>query len=244
MKTVSEVEKITGVSVRTLRYYDRIGLLKPAAVSDAGYRLYSDDDLEKLQIILMYRELQFPLKEIKRILNSSSCDRMQILAQQMKLLEIKKQHLENLITFARGIQLLGVRNLDFSAFDARKLDDYAARAKENWGKTEAWQEFEEKQKNKTKEDDLREGADMMAIFAEFGLIRDQDPAGEAAQALAEKLRAFITKNFYNCTVQIFSGLGQMYSGGGEFTQNIDRAGSEGTAEFASEAIRIYCEGKA
>lgn len=244
MKTVSEVEKITGVSARTLRYYDRIGLLKPGAVSAAGYRLYSDDDLEKLQIILMYRELQFPLKEIRRILAVSDCDRTRILAQQVQLLEMKRAHLENLITFARGIQLLGVKNLDFSAFDTRKLDEYCDRARESWGKTEAWQEFVEKQKHKTREDELRDGADMMQIFAEFGAIRDQDPASEEAQALAEELRSFITKHFYNCTVQILSGLGKMYAGGGEFTQNIDGAGGEGTANFAAEAIRIYCEGKA
>ena len=241
MKTVNEVHKTTGVSVRTLRYYDRIGLLKPSAISAAGYRLYDDAALEKLQLILLYRELQFPLKEIKRILSSADCDRTRILAQQVELLKKKKAHLENLITFARGIQMLGVKNLDFSVFDTRKLDEYAARAQENWGKTEAWQEFEEKQKHKTREDNLRDGADMMQIFAEFGAIAGKDPSGEEAQALVEELRTFITKHFYNCTVQILSGLGKMYAGGGEFTENIDRAGGEGTAAFAGKAIEIYCE---
>ncbi|MBP3409540.1 MAG: MerR family transcriptional regulator, partial [Clostridia bacterium] len=114
MKTVNEVSRLTGVSVRTLRYYDQIGLLKPSGLTDAGYRLYDDDALERLQLILMYRELQFPLKEIHRILESPDCDRTRILAQQVELLTLKKEHLENLITFARGIQMLGVRNLDFS----------------------------------------------------------------------------------------------------------------------------------
>lgn len=241
MKTVNEVHRITGVSIRMLRYYDRIGLLRPSALSAAGYRLYDDAALEKLQLILLYRELQFPLKEIKQILCSADCDRTRILAQQVELLEMKKAHLENLIAFARGIQMLGVRNLDFSAFDTRKIDEYAARAKESWGKTEAWKEFEEKQKHKTREDDLRDGADMMQIFARFGAVAGQDPAGEDAQALVEKLRAFITKNFYNCTVQILRGLGKMYAGGGEFTENIDRAGGKGTAAFAGAAIEIYCK---
>lgn len=241
MKTVSEVSKCTGVSVRTLRHYDQIGLLKPSAVTEAGYRLYDDDALERLQLILLYRELQFPLKEIGRILNSPSCDRTRILAQQVKLLELKQAHLENLITFARGIQLLGVKNLDFSAFDTRKLDEYCARAKENWGKTEAWKEFEQKQQGKSREDELKEGADIMEIFAEFGAILDQGPASGAAQALAEKLRAFITEHYYNCTLQIFSGLGKMYGSDGEFSENIDRAGGSGTASFAAEAVRIYCE---
>lgn len=241
MKTVHEVHELTGVSVRTLRYYDQIGLLKPSAVTDAGYRLYDDDALEQLQLILLYRELQFPLKEIRRILASPDCDRTRILAQQVELLTMKKEHLENLITFARGIQLLGVRNLDFSAFDTRQIDEYCARAKENWGKTDVWKEFEQKQKGKTKEDDLRAGAHMMEIFARFGAIMDQDPASEPAQALVAELRAFITEHFYTCTVQLLAGLGKMYSGGGEFTENIDRVGGKGTADFASEAIRIYCE---
>lgn len=240
MKTVNEVHKLTGVSVRTLRYYDRIGLLPPSAVSDAGYRLYDDEALERLQLILMYRELQFPLKEIKRILESPDCDRTRILAQQVELLTMKKEHLENLITFARGIQLLGVKNLDFSAFDTKKIDEYCDRAKESWGKTEVWKEFEQKQQGKTKEDDLRAGAHIMEIFARFGAAMDQDPASETAQALVAELRAFITEHFYTCTIQLLAGLGKMYSGGGEFTENIDLAGGKGTADFASEAIRIYC----
>jgi len=241
MKTISEVQKISGVSARTLRYYDQIGLLKPSQTSQAGYRLYDDTDLERLQQILLYRELQFPLKEIGRILNAPDYDRTRALRQQVEMLEMKKAHLENLITFARGIQLLGVRYLDFSAFDTRKLDEYAAQAKQNWGKSEAWQEFEQKQKGKTREDDLRSGAEIMQIFAEFGAVQAQGPESAAAQALAERLRAFITENFYNCTVQIFSGLGKMYSCGGEMSENIDRAGGPGTAAFAGEAVRIYCE---
>lgn len=241
MKTISEIQKITGVSARTLRYYDQIGLLKPSRLSEAGYRLYDDTDLERLQQILLYRELQFPLKEIGRILNAPDYDRTRALRQQVEMLEMKKAHLENLITFARGVQLLGVRYLDFSAFDTKKLDEYARQAKENWGKTEVWQEFEQKQKGKTREDDLRSGAEIMQIFAEFGAVQSEGPESEAAQALAGKLRAFITENFYNCTVQIFSGLGKMYSCGGEFSENIDRAGGPGTAAFAGEAVRIYCE---
>lgn len=240
MKTVNEVHKITGVSIRTLRYYDRIGLLKPSSISAAGYRLYDDAALEKLQLILLYRELQFPLKEIKRILASPDCDRTRILAQQVELLEMKKAHLENLITFARGIQILGVKNLDFSAFDTKKIDEYAARAKENWDKTDVWKEFEEKHQGKTREDDLREGAEMMQIFADFGSMMHLDPADAQVQALVETLRAFITKNYYNCTVQILRTLGKMYAGGGEFTENIDRAGGAGTAAFASAAVEIYC----
>lgn len=133
MKTVHEVSEIAGVSVRTLRYYDEVGLLKPAAVSEAGYRLYDDAALERLQHILMYRELQFPIKDVKSILNSPDFDRNRALEQQIELLTLKKEHLETLILFARGIQGIGVRNLDFTAFDARKLDEYVRQAKEAMG---------------------------------------------------------------------------------------------------------------
>ena len=104
-----------------------------------------------------------------------------------------------------------------------------------------WKEFEQKQQGKTREDNLKEGADMMALFAEFGSMMDLDPASESVQAQVARLRAFITEHYYNCTVQILSCLGKMYAGGGEMTENIDRAGGDGTAAFAGEAVRIYCE---
>ncbi len=241
MKTVNEVSKLTGISVRTLHHYDEIGLLKPTSVTEAGYRLYDDTSLERLQHILLFKELQFPLKDIKAILDSSDFDRNKALEQQIELLTMKKEHLENLITFARGIKLLGERYMDFSAFDTKKLDEYAAQAKESWGKTEAYKEFEEKSKNWTEETTGNIAKDMMLLFVEFGQMKDLDPANEEVQAQVKKLQEYITKNFYNCTNQILSGLGQMYACGGEFTENIDSYGGEGTAEFTNKAIQIYCK---
>ena len=135
MKTVNEVSTLTGVSARALHYYDSIGLLKPAQVTGSGYRLYDDAALERLQHILLFKELQFPLKEIRRILDSPDFDRNLALEQQLNLLLLQKEHLENLIDMARGIRMTGVRNLDFTAFDAKKIDEYAAQAKAAWGKT-------------------------------------------------------------------------------------------------------------
>ena len=241
MKTVNEVSKLTGVSVRTLHHYDEIGLLKPTSVTEAGYRLYDDTALERLQHILLFRELQFPLKDIKRILDSPDFDRNKALEQQIELLTMKKEHLENMILYARGIKLLGVRYMDFSAFDTRKMDEYAAQAKENWGKTEAYKEFEEKQKNWTEESEKSMMTAFIGVFAEFGQMKDLDPADEKVQAQVKKLQAYITEHFYTCTNQILSGLGRMYAGGGEFTENIDSYGGAGTAEFVNEAIQIYCK---
>ena len=241
MMTVHEVSRLTGVSIRTLQYYDRIGLLPPAEYTEAGYRLYDDTALETLQQILLFRELEFPLKEIRQIIQSPAFDRRKALEQQVELLELKKERLDRLIALARGIQTTGVKqNMDFSAFDTKKLDEYAARAKEAWGDTPAYKEFEQKAKGRTDTENAELNRQMMAIFADFGAIRDTDPAGEAAQALVRRLQDFITAHYYNCTEPILSGLGQMYASGGEMTENIDRAGGIGTAEFSAKAIAVYC----
>ena len=117
MRTINEVSKLAGVSVRTLQYYDKIGLLKPTGYTESGYRLYDDTALESLQQILLFRELQFSLKEIREIISGPDFNRNKALEQQIELLTMKKEHLEHLIAFARGIQLIGVRTIDFSVFD-------------------------------------------------------------------------------------------------------------------------------
>ena len=241
MMTVNEVSKLTGVSIRTLQYYDKIGLLHPAKYTEAGYRLYDEAALETLQQILLFRELEFPLKDIKEIISSPDFDRSKALEQQIELLTLKKEHIENLIDLAKGIKLLGVRKMNFDAFDTSKINEYAAQAKASWGKTSAYKEFEEKTKGRTKEEDQRVYQGMIDIFGEFGQIRNTDPASGEAQALVKKLQDYITEHMYTCTKEILSGLGKMYAGGGDFTTNIDRFGGEGTAVFASKAIEIYCK---
>ena len=240
MMTVNEVSKTAGVSVRTLQYYDKIGLLKPTDYSEAGYRLYDVTALERLQQILLFRELEFPLKEIKEILSSPDFDRNKALEQQIILLTMKKEHLENLITFARGIQMKGVRTMDFSVFDTKKIDEYAERAKQQWGKTPEFQEFEQKPQSRTKEEEHVIMENFMKLFEEFGSLRDESPESEAARMQVKKLQDYITKYFYECSEKILLSLGEMYAGGGEFMQNIDRVGGEGTDEFTAEAIRVYC----
>lgn len=240
MMTVNEVSKLTGVSIRTLQYYDTIGLLKPAEYTESGYRLYDDTALERLQQILLFKELEFPLKEIKEIIDAPNFDRNKALEQQIELLTMKKEHLENLINFARGIKWLGVKQMDFTVFDTKKIDEYSKRAKEQWGKTPEYKEFEEKSKDWT--DEYQQGMlkDFMQIFVEFGEMKSMDPADEKVQLQVKKLQDYITEHFYNCTKEILSCLGKMYSGGGEFTENIDKAGGKGTAEFSAKAIEIYC----
>lgn len=240
MMTVNEVSKLTGVSIRTLHYYDEIGLLHPSDVTEAGYRLYDDTALERLQQILLFRELEFPLKEIARIINDANFDREKALKQQIELLTLKKEHLENLITFARGIQLTGENNMDFKAFDTQKIKEYTQKAKEQWGDTKAYKEFEQKNEKRSRDEQQVITNGLMTLFVEFGRMMNQSPDSDAVQAQVRKLQDYITKNFYHCTNEILAGLGQMYGAGGEFTENIDNAAGKGCAAFASEAIAIYC----
>ena len=239
MRTVKEVSALTGVTVRTLRYYDRIGLLRPAAVTEAGYRLYGDASLERLRHILLYRELGFSLREIGAILDAPDFDRGRALEQQARLLEMKAEHLRNLAEFTRGIQRMGVNTLDFSAFDTREMDEYARQAKALYGKTDAYKEFERKSADRTPQQEQDVGQGLMAILARFGGMLDKDPASAEAQAQVRALQDYITANYYACTPQILSGLGQMYAAGGAMTDNIDRAGGAGTADFAARAIAAY-----
>lgn len=240
MMIVNEVSKLSGVSIRTLQYYDKIGLLHPTKYTDSGYRMYDDAALETLQQILLFKELEFPLKEIKEIMESPGFDRKKAITQQIELLTLKKEHLENLITFARDIQETGGKNMDFKAFDTSKVDDYAKRAKEQWGKTAEYKEYEKKAEKRSHEDEKDTLKNLMQLFVEFGEMKNLDPASKEAQGQVKKLQDYISNNFYNCTNEILFSLGLMYSDGGEFTENINKAGGEGTAEFTTKAIKIYC----
>ena len=241
MMTVHEVSQISGVSIRALHHYDKIGLLPATEVTDAGYRMYDDTALERLQQILLFKELQFTLKEIKAILDSPDFDRGRVLEQQIQLLELRKEHLQNLIDLARGIKMIGVKHMSFEAFDTRKLDEYARQAKASWGQTDAYKEYEKKSVGRGKEEQHVLNVQMMEIFSEFGKIKEQDPEGEAAVGLAKRLQEFITEHFYTCTDKILLGLGAMYAGGGDLTVNIDKIGGTGTGEFADKAIQAYCK---
>ncbi len=241
MRTVKEVSELAGVSIRTLHHYDAIGLLRPTRTTESGYRLYDETALERLQSILLFRELKFSLKEIKEILDSPTFDRNRALEQQIELLRLQKEHIENLIDLARGIYVMGVKSLDFSAFDTKKIDEYAAQAKATWGKTDAYREYEEKDRNRSPQQRKVVIDSLMGIFREFGTVRTLAPEAPEVQALVEKLRQFITTNFYVCTLEIFQSLGTMYGGGGSMTENIDEAGGEGTGAFVAKAISIYCQ---
>lgn len=239
--TVKEVSELTGVSIRTLQYYDTIGLLKPCKYTESGYRLYGDKELEKLQQILLFKELEFSLKDIKKIIDSPNFDKNKALEQQIELLIMKKEHLDNLIKFARGIKMLGVKKMDFTVFDTKKLEEYAKRAKEQWGQYDEYKEFEQKSKDWCEEDQRSIENDFMKLFEEFGMMKELAPETEKVQAQVKRLQDYITEHYYTCTNAILSSLGNMYASGGEFTDNIDKVGGSGTAVFTAKAIEIYCK---
>lgn len=243
MRTVKEVGKLTGVSVRTLHHYDAIGLLKPTKVTEAGYRMYDGTAISRLQNILLFRELQFPLKEIKAILDSPDFNSEEVIAQQIKLLELQYKHIGELISFAREIQNNGVRTMDFEAFNKNELEQYKSEVKAKWGKTEAYKEYEQKATSQNGQTFDGIADEIMSFFSKFGEMRRMNPCERQVQDKVSALQSFISENFYTCTDDILRNLGEMYVCDDRFKKNIDRAGGEGTAEFVKQAISVYCEKK-
>ncbi len=253
MRTVNQVSKLTGISVRALHHYDAIGLLKPTEITESGYRLYDDDAICRLQSILFFRELQFPLKDIKAILDSPDYHPAEALNQQIKLLELQYKRLGELILYAKKIKtnaatlcepaylMKGEFKMNFKVFDQSEMEQYKEEVKERWGKTKAYQEY--LQKEKKSPDFTALANQLMSLFAEIGTLRQLPPSDEKVQKKISALQNFITENYYTCTDEILDGLGQMYAGDERFRKNIDKAGGDGTAEFVMNAIKIHCSGK-
>lgn len=240
MRTVKDVSKITGVSVRTLHHYDAIGLLKPTKVTEAGYRMYDDTALSRLQNILLFRELQFPLKEIKVILDSPDFDPSKVIAQQIGLLELQYKRIGELISFAREIQKKGVVTMDFDVFDKKEIEKYKEEVQAKWGNTKAYQEYKQKDVARNEGSYSKIATELMAVFSELGGLKHLTPDSDEVQKKISALQKFITDHYYTCTNEILRGLGELYICDERFKGTLDRAGGDGTAEFVSQAISVYC----
>lgn len=241
---INEIARLTGVSVRTLHYYDEIGLLKPSAVDEQNrYRFYDERSLERLQAILFYRELDFSLKTISEIISSPDYDKNKALAEQKNLLTLKKERLDRLISALDGLTK-GEDTMSFEAFDNSEFEaareKYAAEAKEKWGGTDAYAEYTHKTKGYSDEKRADVNSGMNERIKAFSgcLTRGVMPYDDEVQALVRDWQDFITENFYTCTKEILAGLGEMYCADERFAANIDRFG-EGTARYMSESIRYY-----
>lgn len=236
--------ELTGVSVRTLHYYDEIGLLNPAETDPVnGYRFYDRENLAQMQEILFYRELDFPLKEIRVLMTSPNHNRTHALTAQKHLLVLKKARLERMIA-ALDDALKGDEP-DMKAFDNHEFEaqrtKYANEAKAKWGHTDAYRESEQKAAGRSKSDWNDINAGMDAIMAQFTACMQSGAAPDSpeAQALVKKWQDHITANHYTCTKEILAGLGMMYTADPRFTANMDRHGA-GTAAYMSAAIAVYC----
>lgn len=239
MLTVHEVSEQTGVSVRTLHHYDAIGLLKPAEVTQAGYRLYDSASLSRLHSILFFRELQFSLKEIKNILDDPGYDPQKALDQQIRLLELQRERLGRIIAQAKNMKE-GDGTMGFDVFDNKEIEQYKQEAKEKWGGTNAYREAEKKAAGRSAEQEAGLADGLMEIFRKLGSLRELPPGSAGVQEQVARLQRYITDHYYTCTKDILKGLGQMYTCDERFRGTIDKAGGEGTAAFASKAIGIYC----
>ncbi len=236
---IKEFAKFTGVSVRTLHYYDEIGLLPPASVDKStGYRFYDEESLLRMQEILFYRELDFSLKSIGEILSSPNYDKSKALQEQKHLLTLKKERLERLISAIDGA--VKGENI-MKAFDNSDFEKYKAEAKEKWGTTDAYKEHAERTGNYSKQKWNDLAGEMDRIMAVFAVCMKKGEAADSAEAqsLVKMLQDHITGNYYLCTNEVLAGLGQMYIADERFKNNIDKH-ADSTAMFICEAIKVYC----
>jgi len=239
---IKEAAALSGVSEKTLRYYDRIGLLTPKETTEAGYRLYGEAELERLREILLLRELDFPLREIAFLLDAPGRDRRAALRRQKELLEQKRLRLTGIIALADRL-CRGDETMDFTPFHTGGMDaakeEYFLEARRRWGHTEAYRESRRRDALRTEADREEAKAEREALLRAFAALRGSDPAAPPAQELVRAWQAHITKWYYTCTPEILSGLGEMYTADPRFSGNMDVFGA-GSAAFMTEAIRAYC----
>ncbi|MBS8264351.1 MerR family transcriptional regulator [Mesobacillus boroniphilus] len=249
MYKVKEVAEMTGVSVRTLHHYDRIGLLKPEAVSSVGYRLYSKENLERLQQILVFKEMDFSLHEIKDIIERPEFNRRENLKKHKELLLAKKKRLEGMIrtvemtidSIEGGYQMA---NKDmFKGFDMKEIEEhqkkYSEEAKERYGK-ETVENVEKKTAGYSSEDWGNIQGKTDEIYKRIIAGMDHGPEDPGVQRAVSDWRQFITDHYYDCRLDIFRGLGDLYVDDPRFTKNIDKY-QQGLAAFFKEAIHYYCD---
>lgn len=240
---INEVAKLTGITVRTLHYYDEIGLLKPSKVTDKGYRIYDQKSLEILQQILFFRELEFPLNQIKQIINDSKFNSQKALINHRDLLIKKRERLDNIINLVNK-KLEGGTIMSFKEFDTTEIEEckekYAKEVKEKYGDTNEYRQSQQKASKYAKEDWNKIQEEANYIMKQFFNNKEKPIDSDEIKELVKKWQDHITKYYYNCSNKILAGLGSMYVADERFKNNIDKNG-KGTAEFMSKAIASYCK---
>lgn len=238
--SIKEAAALCGVSLRTLRYYDQIGLVKPRRSAENGYRYYDREAMALLQQAVFYRELGLPLKEIAPLLHASPQTCSAALRAHRELLLLQKKRLEGLLSLVE--QTIGGTTMTKPEVTARRLREvkqqYAQEARQRWGETPEWEAFSSRQATPQQEQAALEGAE--AIFADFAALAAQgaDPAQEAAQALTAKWREHISESYFPCSREVLAGLGKLYLADARFQQYLDGFGP-GTARLMHDAIAVY-----
>ncbi|AZM60878.1 MULTISPECIES: MerR family transcriptional regulator [unclassified Streptomyces] len=241
--SVGQVADFAGVTVRTLHHYDGIGLLVPGERSPAGHRRYSDADLDRLQQILFYRELGFPLEEVAVLLDDPDADPHAHLRRQHELLSARIEKLQKMaaaVEHAMEARRMGI-NLTpeekFEVFGDFDPDAYEEEVQERWGNTDAYRQSQQRAASYTKEDWQRIQREADELTRRFvGLMEAGEPAdSEAAMDAAEAHREGISRNHYECGHEMHTCLGEMYVNDERFTRNIDQA-KPGLAAYMRDAI--------
>ena len=237
---INEVVKLTGVSARTLQYYDEIGLLIPQKL-DNGYRDYTEENLEKLQKILFYRFLKFKLNDIKELLEGDF-DNLKILEQQRELIlrekekfEVILHNIEKTISNYKGEQTMTIEE-KFNGFKKEDLNKYENQAVEKYGKDTI---EESKKRQSGREEIVTE--EFNEVFRSMAKFKDEnvDVAEKEVQSKVEDLYNNMNEYAFDCSIEVFSYIGKGYVHNPEFKKNIDKFG-ESVAEYTSKAIAKYC----
>jgi DNA-binding transcriptional MerR regulator len=243
--TVHELATLAGVSARTLHYYDEIGLLNPTGTKRNGYRFYEEAELLKLQQILFFKELDFPLADIQGMLSNPRFSMERALRDQKKMLELKKDRLDTLVkTINKTIKKINKeKNMKddelYDGLDTKQMEAYAKEAKERWGKTDAWKQSQERTKNWTKADyqKIKEEGDKW--MERFLLVVPNGIKSPEVQALiAEHYNGL--RKFYEPNLEMYRGLGSMYVDDSRFTAYYDKH-QPGLAVFMKEAMHYFCD---
>ncbi|TSB46053.1 MerR family transcriptional regulator [Alkalicoccobacillus porphyridii] len=242
MFKIKEVANLVGISVRTLHHYDEIGLLCPDEVTESGYRLYSQQNIDDLQHILFFKELDVPLKKIKEIMSSPEFDQEEALKQHRWMLEQRRNQIDQMInTIERTLRFkkgeISMSNKEkFMGFDFTGWNKHEGEARERWG-DQVVDAAAENVKGKEKE----LGEKMNQIYLDLAAIRHLHPGSEKAQAAIGEWFTFLNQ-IGSYSPEAFAGLGEMYVADERFKKNIDQFG-EGLAEFMRDSMKEYANGK-
>jgi DNA-binding transcriptional MerR regulator len=243
--TIHQLAKIAGVSIRTLHYYDEIGLLRPSFVRSNGYRIYEQKEVFKLQQILFFNELEFSLEQITTMMNAKNFSAKVAMRDQRKLLEMKKQKIEKLISVIDKQMKGGDKHMDdsqlFSSFEDKQMEEYKKEAKKRWGNTEAWKQSQERTKHWTREDYKRIAEEGNKFTAALSKLMDREVEDQEVQKMIAQHYAGI-QTFYDCSLEMYRGLGNLYVEDARFAAFYDKF-RPGMAKFMQKAIAYYCDTK-